>query len=575
MTARFGAEMTERFRSTAATAMDVLLEADPAQATALGDHRFDDRLADRGPAAVAQRVGALTQALGALDDIDDSALSDDDRVDLEILRTKVSGELWSAQELRPQEWDPLLHLPGEALYSLLSRDVGDPVERARSLAARLRAVPESLRTARSTLTRMPRVHVQTAITRTAGVLTLLEQVDGLLDRAEAQDRSPALRAEVDRGREEASAALREHGAWLSAVEAESDGDPRLGPDRYAAQQWYTLDTETGPDALLTRAESDLMAAEDEIAELACRIAGRPPHPGQVREVLDALADQAPVGDDSILGLCRQALEETTRRVRELGLVTVHDDPVHVIEMPAARRGVAVAYCDAPGPLEPDGLDGPPATFFAVSPPPPDWTPQQSDSFYREYNGHMLRNLTVHEAMPGHVLQLSHARRHRGATRVRAGLRSGAFVEGWAVYAEQLVAAAGLFGDRGDGGVGGGGDPAADDALRMQQLKMRLRTTVNAILDVRVHAHGMTEVEAMALMCGRGHQEVGEAAGKWRRALLTSAQLSTYYAGFREVSDLVADLRSARPSASERALHDEVLSHGSPPPRHLRTLLGLS
>lgn len=570
MNARFGAEMTERFRSTAATGMDVLLEADPAQATALGDHRFDDRLADHGPAAVAQRVGALTQALGALDDIDDSVLSDDDRVDLEILRTKVSGELWSAQELRPQEWDPLLRLPGEALYSLLSRDVGDPIERARSLAARLRAVPESLHTARSTLTRMPRVHVQTAITRTAGILTLLEQADELLDRAEALDRSSALRREVDRRREEASAALREHGAWLSTVEAESDGDPRLGPGRYAAQQWYTLDTETGPDALLTRAESDLMAAEEEIAELACRIAGRPPHAGQVREVLDTLADQAPVSDDSILSLCRQALGETTQRVRELDLVTVHDEPVHVIEMPAARRGVAVAYCDAPGPLEPDGPDGPPPAFFAISPPPPDWTPQQTASFYREYNGHMLRSLTVHEAMPGHVLQLAHGRRHRGATGVRAALRSGAFVEGWAVYAEQLVASAGLFGDGGDRG-----DAAADDALRMQQLKMRLRTMVNAILDVRVHAHGMTETEAMALMCGRGHQEEGEAAGKWRRALLTSAQLSTYHAGYREVSDLVADLRSARPSASEREVHDEVLSHGSPPPRHLRVLLGLT
>jgi uncharacterized protein (DUF885 family) len=109
---------------------------------------------------------------------------------------------------------------------------------------------------------------------------------------------------------------------------------------------------------------------------------------------------------------------------------------------------------------------------------------------------------------------------------------------------------------------------------MQQLKMQLRMVINAILDVRVHAHGMTEAEAMRLMTGRGHQEEGEAAGKWRRALLTSAQLSTYYAGYVEVADIARDLAAAAPAASLRERHDAMLAHGSPPPRHLRTLLAL-
>jgi uncharacterized protein (DUF885 family) len=104
--------------------------------------------------------------------------------------------------------------------------------------------------------------------------------------------------------------------------------------------------------------------------------------------------------------------------------------------------------------------------------------------------------------------------------------------------------------------------------------MRLRSTINAVLDVRVHAHGMTRDEAMALMTERGHQEEGEAVGKWRRALLTSTQLSTYYVGNVEVTDLVQDLRLMRPGVSDREVHDAVLAHGSPPVRHLRTLLGL-
>jgi uncharacterized protein (DUF885 family) len=142
--------------------------------------------------------------------------------------------------------------------------------------------------------------------------------------------------------------------------------------------------------------------------------------------------------------------------------------------------------------------------------------------------------------------------------VRAAFGSGPFVEGWAVYAEQLMVAH---------GYGGG-------SVQMQQLKMQLRMIINAILDARVHAAGMPEAEAMALMTEQGFQEEGEAHGKWRRAQLTSAQLSTYYVGYTEVNDLVQDLQSERSDLSTRDLHDTVLSCGSPAPRHLRTLLQL-
>lgn len=169
---------------------------------------------------------------------------------------------------------------------------------------------------------------------------------------------------------------------------------------------------------------------------------------------------------------------------------------------------------------------------------------------------MIRNLTVHEAMPGHFLQLAHARRFQGSTRVRALGFSGPFVEGWAVYAEELMARSGF-----------GGLP-----VRLQQLKMQLRMTINAILDHLVHCEDLPEPDAMALMTGRGFQEEGEAAGKWRRALLTSTQLSTYFVGYHEVTEIGA----ARPSGtSQRDWHDAMLAHGSPSPRHLRVLLGLS
>src|SRR5207249_12280506 len=137
---------------------------------------------------------------------------------------------------------------------------------------------------------------------------------------------------------------------------------------------------------------------------------------------------------------------------------------------------------------------------------------------------------IHEAVPGHMLQLAHWRRFRAPTAVRAAFWSGTFVEGWAVYAERVMAEHGY----------------RDDRFVMQQLKMQLRMIINAILDARVHAHGMTEDEAMRLMVDRGYQEEGEAVGKLRRALLTSAQLSTYYVGYTEWSDVMRDFRSSSP-----------------------------
>jgi uncharacterized protein (DUF885 family) len=201
----------------------------------------------------------------------------------------------------------------------------------------------------------------------------------------------------------------------------------------------------------------------------------------------------------------------------------------------------------------------------VSPTPRDWDPQQVASFYREYNGTLLHDLTVHEAMPGHVLQLAHAARLQTPTRVRRFGFSGVFVEGWAVYAEELML---------DRGYAPEEAHSSALAIRLQQLKMQARMAINTILDIRVHSMDMTEDEGMRLMTFRGFQEEGEAAGKWRRALLTAGQLPTYFVGYRAVRSIATDLRVVHPDWTDRQVHDLMLSHGSPAPRHLRTLIGI-
>jgi uncharacterized protein (DUF885 family) len=552
------ARAKDEFRRLAGDYLDDLARRHPDMATELGDHRFDDQLPDRGQAAVDDERRGLAEFAARLAAIDQGGLDRELRVDAAVLGNDVARRLFEIEDLREHTWNPLLANPGQAIYTLLARDYAPLPDRLRSLAGRLAAVPDSLAAARAALGRMPVVHLETAIGQFGGTIGLVtEEVNAALRRAaNAGDAANATAsAEVESARPAALVALAEHRDWLSArlaggdPVADGDGfaDPRLGADLFSRKLSLTLSAAADADAILARAEADLERVSSEITEVAAALGGTP------REVLDRLGAAAP-DEATILAFCADALTAQTAFVREHDLVTLYDDPVEIIDMPEINRGIAVAYCDPPGPLEPV----PGATFIAVSPTPKDWTAERVASFYREYNRHMVHNLMVHEAMPGHYLQLQHSRRFTGATALRAALWSGPFVEGWAVYTEELMA---------DHGYPGEGDPVA---VRMQQLKMQLRMVINAILDARVHAHGMTEADAMSLMTVRGFQEDGEASGKWRRAQLTSAQLSTYYVGYTEVADLAADLRSR--GLAERTAHDSMLAHGSPPVRLLREVL---
>jgi uncharacterized protein (DUF885 family) len=535
--------MVTPFAPIAERILDELLAADPVLASYAGDHRFDDRLTDLSSDATTARVGVLRDASVALSGVDDDALDPQDRVDHAQLTSLVEGALFGFEEVREHEWDPLAHNPGMLFHALLSRPFAPIEERLASLAGRLAATPDAMATARSVLRNCPRIHLETAVGQFRGTASFLRsEVPARLAEA------PALRDTVEPAATAAIEALEGFADWLNE-RLEQDGpgrDPRLGRRLWEGKLWHTLDTELGAADVLRMAYQDLERVTSEIEAEAASIGF-----SDVREALAHLAKDHP-DNHTVVDLARATLADTTDFVRAHELVSLVDDECVIQVMPEFARGVAVAYCDPPGPLETAQVP----TFYCIAPTPADWSPERVESFYREYNNHMIWNLTIHEAMPGHYLQLAHARRFRaGSTRVRAATMSGTFVEGWAVYAEQVMA------EHGFGGV----------PVRMQQLKMQLRMIINAILDQLTHCEGLAEADAMTLMTGQGFQEEGEAAGKWRRAQLTSTQLSTYYVGYREVSAIGA----ARPEGTSlQTWHDAMLAHGSPSPRHLRTLLDI-
>ena len=533
------------FVPLAESIVDAILESDPGLASSAGDHRFDARMPDLSPGGIAARVTMLRDAADALSAVDPDAFGPEDQVDHAILSSVVDRDLFELTDVREHEWNPLAHNPGPLLHALIAREFASAEERLTSLGGRLAAIPDALATARAVLRDVPQIHAETAIGQFQGAAALIRaELPALLAH------EPGLRGAVEPSAAAALSALGEFDGWLRGLvdSGEPGRDPRLGRPLWEARLWHTLDTELPAADVLSRARANLERVGEELRAAAAELIGGPATDATVRRALDSLAAQHP-DDSSIVDLAKVTMGEATDFVRDHDLLTLLDDPCVIEEMPEFARGIAIAYCDPPGPLE--TADVP--TFYCIAPTPADWSAERVESFYREYNDHMIRDLTVHEAMPGHFLQIAHSRRFRSATRVRSLGWSGPFVEGWAVYAEELMA-----------GLGFGGLP-----VRLQQLKMQLRMSLNAIIDQLVHCDDLPEADVMALLTGRGFQEEGEAAGKWRRALLTSTQLSTYFVGYTEVSALAA----ARPfGATPKAWHDAMLAHGSPPPRHLRTLL---
>ncbi len=559
------AEPDQQFEKIAAAYVDEFPAFSPVSATALGDHRFDSQLNHVSAEARAKWRAFATQHLEQLKAIDRASLSRPNQVDYALLKHALEASLWRAETLQEWAWNPLVYteLCGSAVYSLMARDFAPEPERLMHVADRLEQFPRLYEQIRETLqpARVPRIHAETAIKQNRGVLSILKNMVrprlGLLAVADRQRLLDAMKT--------ASEAVETHQRWLETEMLPfAGGDFRIGAELYDKKLAFTLQSPLSRQAIRERAESELKRVRDEMYGIAKKVyqqrypytrfpanPDKPYRQALIRAALEMAYEDVPPAD-GIVAAAKESMKVTTAFIEEKDLITLPPDPLEIIIMPEFQRGVSLAYCDSPG-----VLDVGQKTFYAVAPLPKSWTQKQIDSFVREYNIRSIHDLTIHEAMPGHFVQLAHSNRYPG--KLRAVLSSGVFIEGWAVYTEQMMANQGFLDN--------------DPLMRMIALKWYLRGIANAILDQAVHTDGITRDQAMQLMMEDTFQEEREAAGKWVRAQLTSAQLSTYFVGYIEHVDLRRETEAAWGDDFQlKTYHDKVLSFGSPPVKFARALL---
>lgn len=538
----------------------------PSQATELGDHSYDHHWPDLTEAGRADWSAWLGDAEAQVTAVAPATLSRDEAIDRRILLENLAAGRFAADELREAEWNPMtyVYLFGSALFTMLAREYAPLPERLNALASRLRGLPAALDGAREALSQevgrpVSRYHAEKAVERMAGVADLVALA---VSEVETCD-DPALLDHIRVGAEVATGAITAWTHWLrDELLPLADGDFRLGPELYAAKFKHSLKTAVTHAELEAMAQAEYDTVRAEMTRLARNIwtdwmgDASPPESDDeaVRSVLDAIAVDHPRAEE-LLDFCRAENARIEAFVAERDLVGLADEPMQIIWTPGFLRAFGGAMLIPPGPLD-RGL----ASFFAITPVNEDWPAERRESYLREDNARMLRLLTIHEAVPGHYLQLAYS--NRSPSVVRAIFGSGVFAEGWAVYITQVMM-----------DVGYGAD---DPALMLVHWKFYLRSATNALMDIRIQAGDMDEAAAMELMVGGGFQEEGEATNKWDRARLSSTQLCEYFLGAVEMQGLEREAR--RRAAAEtrdfvyRPFLESVLAHGSPSMPVIREIL---
>jgi uncharacterized protein (DUF885 family) len=555
--------------------LEELFRAYPTMATVVGFHRYDDRLDDLTAEGLQAKLDLATRYHGEIRAIDPSRLSVGARIDYDLVKDDLEATIFTLSELRPYDWNPQLYvdLLGNATLYLTLQDPEAALwpERLAALLSRMQQVPRLLEAARRNLRNPPAILTDLVLHTNRGNIAFFETTAPPLFA-----RAPAIRRHLEAENARVIAALREFQSWLASdLRPRSGGDWRLGKERWTRKLRYTLQSSMDPDEMIRLAQDRLDADRRQILEVAEPLHARmfPDHRHRERgdtlinavvgEVLSGITGRHSTRDTLFRDIAKW-VERAKAFIREMDLVTLPPDDDHLAlePTPGFMDGVAVAFFNPPPILEP-GLK----KSYWVSSVPRGGSPEEDraleESFFREYNDYALQGLTIHEAFPGHYVQYWHALRSPLATVYKKIFSSGTFAEGWAVRAETMMFEAGYA--------------RSEPENLLIHIKQRLRVPINAILDACLHTMPMSDEEAdrfaLDLMQRLGFQEEAEAKAKLRRAKVTSTQLSTYFVGFLELSEILEEARRAAGKAFDlRAFNDRLLSFGTIPPRNVRELL---
>ncbi|HEX5408184.1 MAG TPA: DUF885 domain-containing protein [Gemmatimonadaceae bacterium] len=519
--------------------LDLYWRTHPVEATHAGRHELDAMYPRFDAESVREQIAALTSYTLVLEEADADALAEE--IDRTAVLQDARHQLLILERERPFASNPAFHLTLalSGIHLLLARNAEDPPRRAAALLERLRALPDFLASAAQVLTEPARPLVALASAMVPGGLSLIRT--GLDDVA--VDLSSLDPGELSAARDAAAAALTAFSDELVLLEETArDGGFAIGRDLFDRKLHTAHLIRENADELLRYGER---LREEALADVT-RIAGeiRPGVPWL--DVIATLREDAP-SREHVLDEYEAALRSARDFVAARGLMHVPDADLRVTPTPHFLRAlVPFAAYQGPG-----AFDSAQVGQFYVTLP-------NGDASWRPMARAELRSTVVHEAVPGHHVQVSTSNRLPSV--VRRVLSTPAAREGWALYSETLMAESGFFPSR------------AEALFHAYNLLWR---AIRIILDVSLHTKGMTVAAAGRRLMDELGFPAGQAAAEVMRYCAYPTYQLCYGVGRRDVLRLRDDARRARGDSFALAeFHDELLSYGALPTALARWGMGL-
>ncbi len=524
-----------------------LLADNPVLATTFGIHTEDQRLGDASRDAVLAEIASDRAHAGAVEALDPAGLSSAARFERDLELHNLRLGLFQADVIRSWERRSVAAAEvGDAVFLLFARGASPLAERLQRIADRLEQAPAFLEATRSrAVGRQVAVWQQTEARHATDLPSLFAEVHVAAEREAAAGRLvPAELRRLERAVAGANAALEAHGGWLARTLADATDDWPLGRERYDELVRLRGFGDLDADAILQIGWDQLRANLD-----ARRAAARELDPdADLPTVLDRLKSDHPATFGEALDGYREAMRRARAYLIDHDLATVPDDEtIEVMETPAYLRSVLpfAAY------FAPARFDADQRGIYIVTPAVDD-----DPNAMREHYRASISNTSIHEAYPGHHLQLAVASKHPSLTRMLT--EAPEFTEGWGMYSEQMMREEGF-----DSG------PAFLASLYTDAIWRSCRI----ILDVRMHRGELTPDAATDFLVEHTGFEAANARAEVRRYTYTPGYQLSYLLGKVLILSLREDERRRRAAGfSLKAFHDTLLRNGSLPISFHRRLL---
>lgn len=543
-----GTEASRHFMEFAEEFLKGYFDFYPPIASYMGLHEYDGKAPEFSGAAIEARVKALESALSSLKAMDASGFDPETRFDYDLLRQGVEQEHFRLAELREQTFNPMTALWMTDITNYIKRDYAPIEERVRKLVEYQRCIPGVLDQAMGLLEpplATPILNI--SIEMFSGQASYLK--NNLPEIIHSQVKDQALLAEFEQTNASTVAAIEEFVGYLKGLLETAKEDFAIGAELFSRMLDVGELVDLPLDRVLEVGRANLEANKQAFIEVARQI-----DPNKdVSEVAEIVALDHPAAS-SLIPDTANMLEEIRQFLIDRDIITVPSEVrCKVQETPEFMR-FGFAFMDPPGPFEEKASEA----YYYVTPVEQNWTDTQKEEWLRRFNYSTLRDVSIHEAYPGHYVHFLHAAGVMSP--IRKTFMSYSFTEGWAHYCEQMMVEEGY----------GGSSPV----LHFAQLSEALLRNCRYVVSILMHTGRMTLEEATQFFMDNSFMDRLPAQREAVRGTFDPGYLN-YTLGKLLILKLREDLKAREGDRFDlKEFHDRLLSFAYPPiPLLRRRLLG--